>query len=129
MDKYNELRNKYDTFIYDSYEIEELENTTKITYNFIVPSLTQYKPTLEVKKFKIDSFTKNLIFHIGLVELVSYWKATCSKNVIIKAGYINKEQMEFFKKLYPADIIEVNIDITITTPYKYLNTLPYCFTI
>lgn len=100
MDKYNELRNKYDTFIYDNYEIEELENTTKITYNFIVPSLTQYKPTLEVKKFKIDSFTKNLIFHIGLVELVSYWKATCSKNVIIKAGYINKEQIEFFKKLY-----------------------------
>ena len=100
MDKYNELRNKYDTFIYDSYEIEELENTTKITYNFIVPSLTQYKPTLEVKKFKIDSFTKNLIFHIGLVELVSYWKATCSKNVIIKAGYINKEQIQFFKKLY-----------------------------
>lgn len=100
MDKYNELRNKYDTFIYDSYEIEELENTTKITYNFIVPSLTQYKPTLEVKKFKIDSFTKNLIFHIGLVELVSYWKATCSKNVIIKSGYINKEQIEFFKKLY-----------------------------
>lgn len=100
MDKYNELRNKYDTFIYDSYEIEELENTTKITYNFIVPSLTQYKPTLEVKKFKIDSFTKNLIFHIGLVELVSYWKTTCSKNVIIKAGYINKEQIEFFKKLY-----------------------------
>lgn len=100
MNKYNELRNEYDTFIYDSYEIEELENTTKITYNFIVPSLTQYKPTLEVKKFKIDSFTKNLIFHIGLVELVSYWKATCSKNVIIKAGYINKEQIEFFKKLY-----------------------------
>ncbi len=100
MNKYNELRNEYDTFIYDSYEIEELENTTKITYNFIVPSLTQYKPTLEVKKFKIDSFTKNLIFHIGLVELISYWKATCSKNVIIKAGYINKEQIEFFKKLY-----------------------------
>lgn len=100
MNKYNELRNEYDTFIYDSYEIEELENTTKIIYNFIVPSLTQYKPTLEVKKFKIDSFTKNLIFHIGLVELVSYWKATCSKNVIIKAGYINKEQIEFFKKLY-----------------------------
>ena len=94
MNKYNELRNEYDTFIYDSYEIEELENTTKIIYNFIVPSLTQYKPTLEVKKFKIDSFTKNLIFHIGLVELVSYWKATCSKNVIIK------EQIEFFKKLY-----------------------------
>ena len=28
------------------------------------------------------------------------FRSTCSKNVIIKAGYINKEQIEFFKKLY-----------------------------
>ena len=89
MDKYNELRNKYDIFIYDSYEIEELENTLKITFNFYVPNLTEFHPTLEIKKCKIDNFTRNLIFHVGLVELVSYWKATCSKNVIIKAGYLD----------------------------------------
>lgn len=100
MDKYNELRNKYDIFIYDSYEIEELENTLKITFNFNVPNLTEFHPTLEIKKCKIDNFTRNLIFHVGLVELVSYWKATCSKNVIIKAGYLDEKQIEFFKKLY-----------------------------
>ncbi len=100
MDKYNELRNKYDTFIYESYDIEELQDKLKITFNFSVENLVSYKPTLEVKKAEITPFLKNLIFHIGLVELISYWKATCSKNVIIKAGYINDEQIGFFKKLY-----------------------------
>ncbi len=100
MVKYNELRNKYDTFIYEGFDIQELENTLKITFNFNVPNLTNFNPTLEIKKCEIDDFSKNLIFHVGLVELISYWKATCSKNVIIKAGYLNKEQIEFFKKLY-----------------------------
>ena len=100
MDKYLELRNKYDTFIYEGYNVEEKDNKTIITYDFNVPNLTHYYPTLELNKFELKEFTKYLIFHIGLVELISYWKATCSKNVIIKAGYINEEQIDFFKKLY-----------------------------
>ena len=100
MDKYLELRNKYDTFIYEGYNVEEKDNKTIITYDFNVPNLTHYYPTLELNKFELTEFTKYLIFHIGLVELISYWKATCSKNVIIKAGYINEEQIDFFKKLY-----------------------------
>ena len=100
MDKYLELRNKYDTFIYEGYNVEEKDNKTIITYDFNVPNLTHYYPTLELDKFELTEFTKYLIFHIGLVELISYWKATCSKNIIIKAGYINEEQINFFKKLY-----------------------------
>ena len=100
MDKYLELRNKYDTFIYEGYNVEEKDNKTIITYDFNVPNLTHYYPTLELDKFELTEFTKYLIFHIGLVELISYWKATCSKNVIIKAGYINEDQINFFKKLY-----------------------------
>lgn len=100
MDKYLELRNKYDNFIYEGYNVEEKDNKTIITYDFNVPNLTHYYPTLELDKFELTEFTKYLIFHIGLVELISYWKATCSKNVIIKAGYINEEQINFFKKLY-----------------------------
>ena len=100
MDKYNELRNKYNTFIYEGFNIEELENTYKITFDFNVPNLTHYNPTLELRKFELNDFSKYLIFHVGLVELISYWKATCSKNVIIKAGYIDEKQIEFFKKLY-----------------------------
>ena len=37
---------------------------------------------------------------MGLIELISYVKCTCSKNIIIEAGYINDEQVKFLKKLY-----------------------------
>lgn len=100
MDIYNDLSSKYNTFIYKDYKIEELENKTKITYEFSIPNLTNFYPTLVLDKFEINNFTKYLIFHIGLIELISYWKCTCSKNVIIEAGYINEDQMNFFKKLY-----------------------------
>lgn len=100
MDKYLELRNKYDTFIYEKYSIKEKDNKTIVTFDFNVPNLTHYYPTIELDNFEITDFSEYLIFHIGLVELISYWKATCSKNVIIKAGYINEEQINFFKKLY-----------------------------
>lgn len=100
MDKYNELSNLYSEFIYEGYTIEEFDNKIKITYEFNIPNLTKFYPTIELNKFEINDFTKCLIFHIGLVELISYWKCTCSKNVIIKAGYLTSNQIDFFKKLY-----------------------------
>ena len=100
MDRYNELSNLYNEFIYEGYDIKEENNKTIITYDFNIPNLTHFYPTIELDKFEITDFTKYLIFHIGLVELISYWKCVCSKNVIIKAGYINEEQIKFFKKLY-----------------------------
>ena len=117
MDLYNELRNKYDTFIFENYELEELENSIKITYNFIIPNLTTFKPTIQINKCKITQYLKYLIFHIGLVELVSYWKCTCSKNVIIKAGYINQEQINWFKKLYFHGLGELFYTNNISTNY------------
>ena len=100
MDKYNELSNKYGSFIYEGFSIDELDNTLKITYDFNIPNLTRFNPTIEISKCTMTPYIKYLIFHIGLVELISYWKCTCSKNVIIKAGYINEEQINWFKKLY-----------------------------
>lgn len=41
-----------------------------------------------------------MAFHIGLIELISYWKSTCSPNVIIKCGYLNEEQIKWWKKIY-----------------------------
>ena len=100
MDLYNELRNKYDTFIYEGYSIKKDNEKTTITFDFNVPNLTHYYPTIELNNYIESDYTNYLIFHIGLVELISYWKATCSKNVIIKAGYLNNDQIEWFKKLY-----------------------------
>ncbi len=94
---------KFDTFIYHCYEIEEQRDKLKITYDFEIPGLANFRPSLELPKKEeknITLFVKELVFHIGLVELISYWKCCCPKNILIECGYLNKEQIEWFKKLY-----------------------------
>ena len=73
MDLYNELRNKYDTFIYEGYSIKKDNDKTTITFDFNVPNLTHYYPTIELNNYIESDYTNYLIFHIGLVELISYW--------------------------------------------------------
>ena len=41
-----------------------------------------------------------MVFNIGMIELISYWKCACPENVIIKCGKLTDEQIAFWKKLY-----------------------------
>lgn len=106
MNKYNEYRNLYKDFIYKKITKEVIDNNLHITYYFEIPGLATFTPTTDIPLNNInlnnkdDSFINELIFHIGLVELISYWKCACPPNVIIEAGYINEEQINWFKKLY-----------------------------
>ncbi len=105
MSKFDELREKYPNFIYDDYILEVKDNELIITYKFVIENLETFKPILKIPLDNIkininDSMLKKIIFNLGMVEVVSYLKCTCSKNVIIKAGFINEEQINFFKKLY-----------------------------
>ena len=114
--KYNELREKYNTFIYNSYNIKEENENIIIEYDFQIVGLETFNPKLVIpissiektlKKAQFDtkidlesSIVKNLVFNIGMVEVISYLKLTCSKNLIINCGYLNEEQQNWFKKLY-----------------------------
>lgn len=106
--KFKELREKYNTFIYDSFSVENTEDEIIIKFKFIIENLITFEPELKILKsnlkVKIDDKMiencKNAAFHMGLIELISYWKSTCSPNVIIRAGHINDEQINWFKKLY-----------------------------
>ena len=88
-EKFLDLRQKYPTFIYDSYEIIEEEENIKLSFNFIIEGLTSFNPTYlinkkYIKNKNIDNNLFNyLVFHIGLIELVSYFKCTCSKNILM----------------------------------------------
>ena len=102
--KFNEFRNKYKTFIYKNYDTEITDNNLVITYHFEIPELTSFNPTVTIPlnnvEIKRDSYFNYLVFNLGLVELISYYKCTCSPNVIIEAGYIDENQINWFKKLY-----------------------------
>lgn len=119
MNKFEELRSKYKEFIYKDYEITEDKETIRIEYLFEIPSLSVFKPRVEIEKRNINfknvnsNFVKNLVFNIGMIELISYWKSACSKKVIIECGTLNKEQIEWFKKLYYYGLGE----------YRYINNI------
>ena len=104
--KFEELREKYDKFIYEKYEINDTWDWWNITYFFNIPWLAEFRPTIQIDKKNIKNqnidknFVNYLVFHIGLVELISYWKCCCPKNVEIKAWYIDKDQIKWFKKMY-----------------------------
>ena len=106
MDRYLELSTKYDTFIYDSYKVYYTDNKLKVDYHYIIENLEDFNTTLEIDKSEIknknidNNLLNYLAFHIGMVELLSYWKATCSKNIKINCGYLDNEQIKWFKKLY-----------------------------
>ena len=105
-----ELREKYPEFSYNWYKIEEDENEYKITYEFEIVGLSKFNPTWIIPKISNNSnnnhknqnkeLLENMVFNLGMVELVSYWKITCAPHVIIKNIYLNQKQINWWKKLY-----------------------------
>ena len=110
MDKskqFEQFRKEYNTFKFKKYTIDEDNEAINIQYDFEITDLTEFKPTIKIlkkdmklKKISNNKYIENMVFHIGLIELISYWKCTCSPNVIIECGYLNNEQINWFKKLY-----------------------------
>ena len=131
--KFLEFREKYDTFIYDKYEISYDEENMNIKYYFNIPGLTWFYPQIKINKKYIlndninNDYLEYMVFNIGLIELVSYFKCTCSPNVIIKAGYVNDEQIKWLKKLYFNGLGEfLYINIISTTEEDLMNIVCEC---
>lgn len=103
-DRYNELRQKYNQFTYKSYNVEDIENKYILTYHFEISGLESFYHVIEIYKKDIVNcdidILNNLVFSIGMIELVSYWKSACPNNVYIECANISNEQIKWFKKVY-----------------------------
>ena len=105
-EKFLEFRQNYPVFIYEKFEYEIEQIGLKIKFTFINGEHC-FSPTLFVEKKHFLSFSHLskeqldlLIFNMGMVELISYWKAFCSPKVVIKPYALKREQIDFYKKLY-----------------------------
>ncbi|MDA3904494.1 MAG: hypothetical protein PF484_00305 [Bacteroidales bacterium] len=109
--KYREIHTK---FIYKNYRYSILNESISISFEFLLKGNSQaglsdirFEPTIILP---INSFSQredlqvevleNLIFNMGMVELISYWKAACPKEIIIEPFHLNENQILFWKKLY-----------------------------
>ena len=94
---FNKLRARHAQFIYEGFEILHEEENLKVTFNFLLTPDIRFQP--EIILPKVNIIPHNLIFNLGMVELLSYWKAACPPEVIIKAGYLDENQIRFWKNL------------------------------
>ena len=104
MSLYEDLRERYPVFNYNGYNVSLADGTYRIEYSFEIEGLSEFNPVWTFKAGETDlcgnSTFRNIIFNLGMVELVSYWKITCSPNVNIKCGSLGEDQVEWWKKLY-----------------------------
>lgn len=109
--KYGELRSQYPYFEYRGFDTSVQAGNLKVVYDFSLAGMVTFHPTFLIpcRRFYVQPFDKtllqsevfeSLIFHIGLIELISYWKAACPRKVIIRNHSLNKEQVEWWKKVY-----------------------------
>lgn len=100
-----DLRNKYDTFIFDSFIVEWNDDGLKITYRYLISEYV-FTPVVTINKKDITNenidkeFLNYLIFNFGIINAINYYKLTCSPKMKINCGYLDNIQKEFFKKLF-----------------------------
>jgi len=99
---FKELRKKYPEFVYESYAWELKGKDFHLSFCFKNGEL-EYNPSLVIKDVLVRKIDKhildNLVFNLGMIEMFSYWKATCSKKIIVKAGRLDKKQIDWFKDI------------------------------
>lgn len=107
LEKYNALRAKHPIFTYEAFDYQRTSEGLKITFHFNVGNEFSFQPSTVVpcrSFYKWDSLSDEklslLVFNIGMVELVSYWKSVCSPTIVVKPYSLTSEQIKFWKKLY-----------------------------
>lgn len=104
MEKYDLLREKYPVFSFNDYKISSNDDNICVEYSFTIDGLSEFKPTWVFPKSKYigidDEVFEKLVFSLGMVELVSYWKISCAPKVVVKCAVLSQEQIEWWKKQY-----------------------------
>ncbi|HTK03610.1 MAG TPA: hypothetical protein VL401_02465 [Alphaproteobacteria bacterium] len=109
-------------FYYKSYSWNLKNNDLVIDYNFAADDKYSFSPKLIFKNVTQEVVEKNklvinnLVFNIGLVELLSYWKAFVTPEIIIECGNLDDYQLAWWKDLLLKGMgqffYENNIDFT-----------------
>jgi len=104
--KYLILKEKYPKFIFHSFETKYLNGDLNIIFNFEIYPKLKFRPKVVIKDLEKKEFSRieqkylnTLVFNLGLIEAISYWKATCSPKIEILCGYLNKDQKKWWKDL------------------------------
>lgn len=103
---FDELRKKHPVFTYNGYRYELIDNNLHIQFDFQIGNDIHFEPKMELQVGQYAHFPRDLsildgiIFNIGMIELISYWKCACCPIIHIKPYKLNYDQQLWWAKLY-----------------------------
>ena len=99
---FTELRKQYPAFVFRDIQAEYSEGRLAVFYTFEIEGLGRFEPywTFPCAQPDLtDPALRRLLFSLGMAELVSYWKITCSP--VVRIGMqMTAEQADWWKRLY-----------------------------
>ncbi|MCK9202965.1 MAG: hypothetical protein M0P58_00835 [Bacteroidales bacterium] len=105
--KFLELRLEFPFFAFEKQEYSLSKAGLHVQYTFNLSDRYYFKPSFFIPRkscflpdASIAGKLDNILFNIGMIELISYWKVTCSPTVILYPFAISPEQVAWWKKLY-----------------------------
>ena len=101
-DKFQSLRRQYPLFEYVAYHHEETPEGLRLWFDFRMGDI-EFHPTAVVERrpfLDFEAAIDDIVFNIGMVELVSYWKCACPPVVKVLCGQLSDSQIAFWRKLY-----------------------------
>jgi len=104
-EKYNSLRKQFPCFVYENFTIDQSSKALTFGFTFRIGTDFEFNPTIRfpVNKIRQGITVRSLeafAFHLGLVEMISYWKAFCSPEILIKPARLIAAQEQWWKKLF-----------------------------
>ena len=99
MTRFEELRERYPVFRYERFDIERSSSRLTAKFEFSAPPDISFAPEVHFEGPPDGEFSESVIFHLGLIECFSYWKATASPAIQVLAGTLNEDQIAWWHDL------------------------------
>lgn len=103
---FQRLRTRHARFRFRAYTVAQEPDGLRFSYDFAVEPDIVFRPTVRLNGVNAEMASKvgakvihNLAFHLGLIEIPSYWKATCSPEIVVEAGHLDAYQTDWWRDL------------------------------
>lgn len=104
--KYDDFRKAYPEFFYNGYQCNVQPDGLHIAFSFQIGHDIAFRPETFIPARPFLRFDQpkdrlgQLVFNIGMIELISYWKCLCPPTVVVRCGNLSPQQAAFWKKVY-----------------------------
>lgn len=105
--RFDALRERFQTLTFYRQEVKLVDGTLSLTFHFDLDNRYAFRPTMCLPARPFYHWEtipmeqlESLAFHIGMVELVSYWKLACPKTIVVKPFDLKLCQKRWWRHLY-----------------------------